>query len=191
MTPDQLAKSDSEHAHQRAFFAWLTVAQYGFEFAIKAVESKEAWQFALRDINSAVNFVPVYPEFKWFHAIPNGGQRGDGTAKGAKIAGAKFKAEGVKPGVLDTMLPVPKRYQYPTGMEDSLGNRLYSISMYNGLYLEFKEPKRKTHANGGHSPEQDEFADFVRSQGYCARTAYTWREAANLVMLYYGSKLSI
>jgi len=47
MTPEQLAKSDSEAAHQTALFAWA------------ALQLKR------------------WPELRWLHHIPNGGSRGD------------------------------------------------------------------------------------------------------------------
>jgi hypothetical protein len=46
MTPEQLAKSDTESAHQTALFAWAAL------------------------------HVQEYPELKWMHHIPNGGTRG-------------------------------------------------------------------------------------------------------------------
>ena len=47
MTPGQLAKSDSEAAHQTALFAWAALQ------------------------------VKRWPELRWLHHIPNGGSRGD------------------------------------------------------------------------------------------------------------------
>ena len=104
MTPEQIAKSGTEHAHQAALFAWC-----------------------------ALN-VDKYPELKWFHAIPNGGLRD-------KITASKLKAEGVKPGVSDTFLPVKR-------------------PPYSGLYIEMKKPGWKE------TKEQKEFGDFVRHQGF-------------------------
>lgn len=46
MTPEQLAKSDTEAAHQIALFAWSALQQHTF------------------------------PELRWMHHIPNGGSRG-------------------------------------------------------------------------------------------------------------------
>lgn len=165
---DKLAKSDTEHAHQRAFFAWLNAARLGgFPFAC--------------DVQPVDNPIrvdpkrPIWPELALFHAVPNGGLRD-------KITAAKLKAEGAKAGVLDTFLPVPKPYRYPN--LEAEGEWL--TAWYMGLYIEFKEPCRKNHKNGGLSDAQIEFGDMVREQGYCTRVAYTWREAANLVMLYYG-----
>lgn len=157
---DKLAKSGTEHAHQRAFFAWLNAARLGgFRYA--------CGHPCFPSFPDAKN--PVQPELALFHAIPNGGMRD-------KITASKLKAEGAKAGVLDTFLPVSK----------PLPPNVHTTCRYHGLYIEFKEPKRKTHKNGGFSPEQVEFCDGVRAQGYCVRAAYTWREAANLVMAYYG-----
>lgn len=167
MTPDQIAKSNTEHAHQRAFFAWLALAAYnGFDNVARfcdeglRLHSKEA---------------SPLPELALFHAIPNGGARD-------KVTAAKLKAEGVKAGVLDTFLPVPKEYTVPGDAPDGQSWQAW----YMGLYIEFKAPTRRNHKNGGMSDAQVEFMDMVRTQGYCVRVAYTWREAANLVMLYYG-----
>lgn len=172
MTPDQLAKSNTEHAHQRAFFAWLALAAYnGFEGA-KVLSDGGTFQRAHR--------ASPLPELHLMHAIPNGGARD-------KITAGRLKAEGVKAGVLDTFLPVPKMYTYPVGdWLDGPGTQDTAEAWYMGLYIEFKEPKRKTHKDGGLSQAQIEFGDAVRAQGYCVRVAYTWREAANLVMAYYG-----
>lgn len=59
MTPEQLAISGSESAHQTALFCWAALAR------------------------------PRYPELEWLHAIPNGGSRGsnqrDAMRVGAKM----------------------------------------------------------------------------------------------------------
>lgn len=169
MLPSELAKSDTEHAHQRAFFQWVNfAAQYGFNTAKLVCNGAVSYKLA------RCSEEPGLPELKLMHAIPNGGYRRGSEA-------AKLKAEGVKAGVLDTFLPVPKPYKYPdpnTGQE--------GFGMYAGLYIEFKEPKRRNHKEGGLSEAQLEFMDAVQHQGYCTRVAYTWLEAANVVMLYYG-----
>jgi len=53
-----------------------------------------------------------YPELQLLHHIPNGGKRSASEA-------ARFKATGVKPGVPDLCLPVPR-------------------GRYHGLYIEMK-----------------------------------------------------
>jgi hypothetical protein len=79
MTPEMIARSGSEEAHQTALFAWA------------ALELKAG----------------RYPELEWMHAIPNGGSRGD-DAKSRAIHGGKMKAQGVKTGVSDISLPVKR-----------------------------------------------------------------------------------
>ena len=63
----------------------------------------------------------IYPELKWLHAIPNGGNRNIVTAM-------KLKKEGVKRGVFDLFLPVPNK-------------------KYHGYYLEIKYSKNKLTGN--------------------------------------------
>lgn len=169
MLPTELAKSDTEHAHQRAFFQWINFAsRYGFETAKMLCES----QITTKQATASEVF--GLSELSLMHAIPNGGYRHGSEA-------SKLKAEGVKAGVLDTFLPVPKPFKFSDSDTGQGG-----FGMYAGLYVEFKEPKRRNRAEGGMSDAQIKFANDVRHQGYCARVAYTWYEAANVVMLYYG-----
>lgn len=158
---DKIAKSDSEHAHQAAFFSWVNSARLGgFPFACGQEE---------REIDPAR---PVLPELEWFHAIPNGGSRN-------KAEAARLKAEGVTPGVADTFLPVPKPCVHEVGR------------CYFGLYVEFKAPSRRNHKYGGLSRQQREFGDAVFSHGYHFCVAYSWRDAANKLMSYYGIDLRL
>ena len=131
MTPEQIAKANTEAAHQTALFAWASLN------------------------------VERYPELKWLHHIPNGGSRGD-TAKSRAIEGGKLKAQGVKKGVLDLMLPVRR-------------------NGFCGLYIEMKKPGQQTAKNGGLSDEQIEFGNFVSNQGYLCKLCYSWQEAAKIL----------
>lgn len=165
MLPDQLAKSNTEHAHQRAFFQWLNFARvHGF---VKAKQICEGAPFPY-----SKGGAPVQPELALFHAIPNGGFR-------HKSEAAKLKAEGVRSGIPDTFLPVSRQFGYRINEETRTG-------MYHGLYIEFKDDKYKNRKNGGLSDAQVTTCDELRLQGYCVRVAYTWRNAANSVMGYYG-----
>lgn len=95
----------------------------------------------------------AYPELKHMFAIPNGGQRN-------KITGANLKAEGVKPGVPDIMLPVAK---HP----------------YHGLFIEMKKPK-----GGVVGDSQAEFIEQLRLNGYYAAVCTSWAQARDCIIWY-------
>ena len=70
MLPSELAKSGTEHAHQRAFFQWLNfAANYGFITAKLVCNGVILPGTARRSEGSGL------PELKLMHAIPNGGYR--------------------------------------------------------------------------------------------------------------------
>ena len=71
-TPSQLAKSGKEHGEQVALFAWAAVAAFrGF-----AAANDEA-SYSKRDVAEGYGTQDAVLPLKWFHAIPNGGSRGD------------------------------------------------------------------------------------------------------------------
>lgn len=159
MNPEQLAKSGSEHAEQTALFAWSNQAALrGFRAADEMLSySQQAPYFSMAETVLAL---------KWLHAIPNAGARGN------KIAAAQLKAEGVKAGVADIFLPVPREaYSLNTGLRHQ----------QHGLYIELK---RKNGVPSDVSPDQKLFANFVTSQGYEWRVAYGWRQAADIIKAY-------
>jgi hypothetical protein len=93
------------------------------------------------------------PELRLFFHIPNGMFRHKSTA-------AKLKRLGVKPGIPDICLPVPR-------------------GKYHGLYIELKRRK------GGHvTPEQLEWIDALNRQGYRAVVCKGWHEASETIMTY-------
>lgn len=96
MTPELLASSGSEDAHQAALFNWAWMAsRHGFEAARDMT--------AYEDFNTA----RTYGEhnkvicLELLHHVPNGGKRDKRTA-------AKLKATGVKAGVPDIYLDVAR-----------------------------------------------------------------------------------
>lgn len=164
MTPWQLAK-DNESSQQQALFCFVAkAARVGFAIA------KQQSNWVAGDDTLMLGIKPV-PELAWYHAIPNGGSRGD-TARSRAIEGGRMKAEGVKPGVLDTFWPLA-RFGKP-------GNT------YCGLYIELKKPALKNAKNelAGLSDEQKAFGQFCIDQGYCCRVAYTWLEAVEILEWY-------
>jgi hypothetical protein len=133
ITPEQLAASGSEHAHQVALFAW-------------AAQS-------------------CIPELKWLFAIPNGGLRD-------KITASKLKAEGLRSGVSDIMLPVPRL--------------INDFMICHGLFIEMKQSQYRGRKNGGLSEAQEEFAHYVNGQGYRFVVCYSWIEAKDSILHYLG-----
>ena len=138
VTPEQLAASGTEDAHQAALFCW-----------------------------AAMN-VGKYPPLKWFHAIPNGGQRHIAEA-------TKLVATGTRSGVLDTFLPLPIQTEW--------------AKMYAGCYIEMKKPKHRNSKNGGCTDEQLEFIAYASSTGYYCKVCYTWEEARDALINYLEGSL--
>lgn len=99
-----------------------------------------------------------WPELKWLYHIPNGGKRG-------KIEAARFKAMGVKAGVPDLHLAVPR-------------------GGYHGLYIEMKRRE-----NGRVSADQCEWIDGLRENGYCVAVAYGCHEAEAVLEAYLRGKI--
>lgn len=124
MTPEQLAKSGSEHAHQRAVFQWM-------------------------------NMQTGWPELRELaFAIPNGGKRD-------KITAGKLKAEGVKSGVSDIMIPIARKG-------------------FHGFFLEMKKPGERD----GESDNQKKFGAGVEREGYFYAVCEHWEEATHLISWY-------
>ena len=98
-----------------------------------------------------------HPELALFHAIPNGGDRHKATA-------GKMRAEGVRPGVPDYALPVPR-------------------GQYHGLYIELKK------LDGYASREQKDWIQRLRDQGYRAEVARGCGQAWNILCAYLGIRL--
>ena len=97
----------------------------------------------------------VWPELRLLHAIPNGGKRDIRTA-------ARLKAEGVKPGVPDIFLPVPKDGKH-------------------GLYIELKRSR-----GGTVSKEQEAWIRALSAQEYVCAVCHGHREAIKIITDYMG-----
>lgn len=94
------------------------------------------------------------PELALLYAVPNGELRHPAVAK-------RLRAQGVKAGVPDLVLPVAR-------------------NGYHGLYLELKRP------GGRLSPEQRQWLEALAEQGYRATVAYGFEEARAVIMAYLG-----
>lgn len=93
-----------------------------------------------------------HPELKLIFHIPNGGSRNTAEA-------ANLKRQGVKAGVPDLCLPVPK-------------------NGYHGLYIEMKYGRNKS------TQKQEEWQKALREQGYYVAVCYGAEEAERLIASY-------
>lgn len=94
----------------------------------------------------------TYPDLELLYAVPNGGARHPAVA-------ARLKAEGVRPGVPDINLDVPR-------------------GQYHGLRIEMKAGGNKQ------TPEQVAFAKRLQDQGYAFAVCYSEREAIATILNY-------
>lgn len=129
MTPEQIA-GKTEGSQQTALFAWA----------------------ALTDIRQR------HPELQWLYHVPNGDSRGD-DPRSAMITGARLKAQGVKSGVPDVALDVPRRG-------------------YHGARIEMKIGKNKP------SDNQKKWIEWLASNGYAIVVCYSWIEARDFLIWY-------
>lgn len=98
-----------------------------------------------------------YPELRYMYHVPNGGRRNAREA-------AMLKAEGVKAGVPDIVLPAAR-------------------GGCHGLYIELKRQK-----SGSLSKEQRAYLEYLEEQGYCAVMCRGWRRAAEMIEAYLTQK---
>lgn len=108
-----------------------------------------------------------YPELGLIHMIPNGVYLGADRAR----YGAKLKTLGLVPAVPDIFVPIP-------------GIGEYEPNRY-GLYIEMK---RINASPSDTRPEQREFHERLRDQGYQVLVAKGWRVAWNALCAYLGMK---
>lgn len=112
-----------------------------------------------------------WPELRWMFAIPNGGGR-------SMAQGSILKAEGVKAGISDLMLP-------------------FARHGYHGFFIEMKKPgdpaelipgdiqyNAKKIKKGTESDLQKEFGTFLMDQGYLYLCAFHWETARDAIIWY-------
>lgn len=102
--------------------------------------------------------IPVLREHL-FH-IPNGGKRG-------KFEAARLKEQGVRKGVSDFNLPVPR-------------------GTFHGLWIELKPQKQ---FKSTVSEDQKEWISKMLDQGYMACVCYGWDKAREVLLWYLGLEI--
>ena len=108
----------------------------------------------------------IYPELKNLFAVPNGGKRPQKRGSNGKMyspTAVRLKAEGLKAGVPDVFLDVPK------------GN-------YHGLRIEMKYGKNTT------TPEQKNWIERLSKYGYYVAICHSFEEAQSIILAYLKSK---
>lgn len=120
----------------------------------EATEHQE--QIALIDWADVVS-KSRYPSLRWLYAVPNGGLR-------HPVVANYLKAEGLKPGVPDLVLPVP-------------------VLPWHGAYLEMKR------YDGELTPRQVEWRDHLVAVGYAYRMARGWEEARDFLIAYLNGRV--
>lgn len=170
VTPWTLA-TETEHGQQAALFCWAAcAARLGFlaanEPACYGSLGRASETYNVQEIWIDDRHIPVapVPALRWLAAIPNGGQRDKATA-------GRLKAEGVKAGVPDILLPVP--------VPISGGAR-----MLHGFWIELKREIYRNRKDGGRSEEQLDWADYLRDAGYAYSLCFGWEEARDAIRLY-------
>lgn len=139
MTPEQIAKAGTEHAHQAAVFCWA-----------RPQSLKPGWE-----------------ALTLLHAVPNGGDRD-------KAVAGRMKAEGVRAGIHDIMLPV-------TG---ALGQSYLTIEM--------KKPGQEKVVNGGMSEKQLEVLGAMRLHSAGMHfLCFSWLEAVAAICFYLGKSQQV
>ena len=108
-----------------------------------------------REQQALFEWAAYHKELKKMFHIPNGGKRNAREA-------ARFKLEGVKAGVPDIFLPVPKK-------------------KYHGLFIELKAGKK-----GRVTDNQNEWLAYLADKGYLTAVCYGWQEAKEVITRYMG-----
>ena len=93
-----------------------------------------------------------WPELEYLAHVPNGGTRN-------KVEAGFLKAQGVRKGVPDMILPVGRWGKY-------------------GLWIEMKV------GNNRPSPDQRKWIDFLIKSGYAVVVCYSWVQASEYIIRY-------
>ena len=104
-----------------------------------------------------------HPQLKMMFAIPNGGLRNIRVAM-------KLKKEGVKAGIPDIFLAVPRHLPNPTK----------DVFTLHGLFIEMKYGKNKP------TKEQQQWLTDLEDEGYRAEVCHSFEEAKKVIEDYLG-----
>lgn len=189
-TPWDRAKSGTEHGEQSALFQWCNMAaRFGVEAANDpASYAVKGYAMTRHGETNAV------PQLARLYAIHNQGH-------GDRIRGNRARAEGVKTGVPDTHLPIPR---LASDLDHETFGPLvvpyrdggYGFGVVCGLYIELKVREltkpgvRKAEViarrAGTTSEQQDDWISFLRGAGHAVAVCHGWEEARDVLLAYLG-----
>lgn len=156
------AKTRNEYAEQVALFMWANMAA---NFGLQAASDPESYTTKGKAIYwRSLEARPEITVLNRLFAIKNAGH-------GDAIRGAMSKAEGVKAGVPDIMLPVPRAGYVGGGY---------------GLYIELKRLKSQRGAAGSTSQVQDDWREYLTQAGYAVEVCHGWEAARDAILRYLG-----
>ena len=173
MARETLIKSNSPRSNAHTHAAEFDTLRFNQRVPGNAEDVEQITLFRWRDM-----FSGRYPELLLMHHIPNGGSRNKAEAAKLKRMGSSSHnwrrpcrllgttsrhRAGVKAGVPDIFLPVPRNGRH-------------------GLYIELKAGKNTA------TKEQREFIEDVKSLGYDAEVCRGWEEAAAAILQYLTGK---
>lgn len=200
-TPWDRAKTGTEHGEQSALFQWCNMAA---RFGVEAANDPKSYTTAGHAMaqygggDPHAGYEPhcpnAVPQLARLYAIHNQGH-------GDRIRGNRARAEGVKTGVPDTHLPIPRLASELD--HETFGPLVvpyrdggYGFGVVCGLYIELKVREvtkpgvRKAEVivrrAGTTSDKQDDWIDFLRGAGHAVAICYGWEEARDVLLAYLG-----
>jgi hypothetical protein len=176
-------KTRNEYAEQVALFMWANMAAMFGPILAKDPHSYTTPGFAKTQFDNRgklgyVKSSDPIPELRRLFAIKNAGH-------GDAVRGAMSKAEGVKAGVPDIMLPVIVSEKV-SGYMPWTTEPFVETKFAAGLFIELKRQKSARGSAGGTSDVQDEWIAYLRHAGYAVEVCVGWEAARDAILRYLG-----
>lgn len=173
-TPQEYSANGTEFAHQAALFMWCGVAA---KFGIAAASDGASYSEKGHAAKLLMFAQDTVPELEWLYAVKNA------VGRNNAVAGARNVAEGVKSGVPDLCLPIPRP---GIGVMATAGGPMAVPAILHALYIEMKRPGSEGKRKGITSDPQDKWQTFLRNNGYAVEVCFGWEAARDAILKYLG-----
>lgn len=120
---------------------------------LRNMSTADEWEEQVQLFNWAESMCLIFPELQLMYHVPNEGKR-------SRITGSILRAMGLRKGVPDIVLPVPR-------------------GGYHGLYVELKRKE-----GGKASKEQLWWLEQLDKQGYAVTICRGWVQASQNIIAY-------